>query len=90
MMRKKKNHSSSIKSADFVRFNTIIVTSSRIFEFSVNFKYEETRVVDLEENPEFSQLSAASAFFKSESFKFDNDNSNDQNNINNWLKQFYD
>ena len=32
----------------------------------LNFKYAETKVVDLEENPEFSQLSAASAFFKSE------------------------
>ena len=39
-------------------------------EHRLNFKYKETKVVDLEENPEFSQLSAASAFFKRESFKF--------------------
>ncbi len=58
-------------------YDEIDVVSIPIFLFEratgehrLNFKYEETRVVDLEENPEFSQLSAASAFFKSESFKF--------------------
>ena len=39
-------------------------------EHRLNFKYEKDMVVDLEEHPEFCQLSAASAFFKRESFKF--------------------
>lgn len=58
-------------------YDEIDVVSIPIFLFEratgehrLNFKYAETKVVDLEENPEFSQLSAASAFFKSESFKF--------------------
>lgn len=58
-------------------YDEIDVVSIPIFLFEratgehrLNFKYAETKVVDLEENPEFSQLSAASAFFKRESFKF--------------------
>lgn len=36
----------------------------------LNFKFEVEKVVDLTENPNYSQLSAASAFFRRDTFKF--------------------
>ncbi len=58
-------------------YSEIDVVSIPIFLFEraegphrLNFKYAEDKVVDLKENPEYCQLSAASAFFKRENFKF--------------------
>lgn len=58
-------------------YNEIDMVSIPIFLFEratgphrLNFKYEVEKVVDLSENPNFSQLSAASAFFRRDTFKF--------------------
>ena len=71
------NTLTSVNNFFSMHYDEVDMVSIPIFLFEratgphrLNFKYEIEKVVDLTENPNYSQLSAASAFFRRDTFKF--------------------